>query len=319
MFLIQKRALCVIAVIEIIMIVGNCCGQGRSASDLYAENSLQPSTCFNHAKVSVMFTYPLDQMVIWLNPTTREHSGIKLPVHLEIAGIDESSGCYLSLYLDGRFVQNTSVQGRMLNFSVHVPPRYGGDRFYNSLMRMGLSIGDEECGHFRYLQAIVSCPFTGHDVPESGANFVRFSFGCDDLEYVDDRISESRAQVCDPALDGGAQPVVEKRMVIAYMDAAARWFRHAIARQALSRRGLAAPHRATHGNDTIRTQTKTFVGWSCGAPRRRTRQGRRSAPPHTTRAALRAATHDKGGAPRRHTAATQQLAPYHPGGIQASA
>jgi hypothetical protein len=144
---------------------------------------------------SVIFLSPVDRTVIWQNPAFRDPSGAKIPVQLRTNQLSVGCNDMLHVYLDGRVVYNASVEDTLIDINVSIPERYGGDRFYNSLMRMGLSIGDEECGYFRYLEAVLVRPS-----PDSSrsirlaSDFARFSFGCDDIQYVDERVSESRAQ-----------------------------------------------------------------------------------------------------------------------------
>ncbi len=125
---------------------------------------------------------------------------VYLPVHIEIGGLNNTDHSILILYLNGQAVLKQSAENGIVKLQVHIPQRYGEDRFYNSLMQMGLSIGDEECGFSRHLEAAIVSATDVTSEPQQrasfiGNDFVRFSFGCEDAQYVEQRVSESRAQV----------------------------------------------------------------------------------------------------------------------------
>eukprot|EP00291_Cryptomonas_curvata_P023925 CAMPEP_0172160530 /NCGR_PEP_ID=MMETSP1050-20130122/5607_1 /TAXON_ID=233186 /ORGANISM="Cryptomonas curvata, Strain CCAP979/52" /LENGTH=342 /DNA_ID=CAMNT_0012830299 /DNA_START=85 /DNA_END=1110 /DNA_ORIENTATION=- len=143
--------------------------------------------------------HPLEGSTVWIDPTARDEFGVFMPVQIKTKGLSKTNHNSLVLYLNGQALHNQSAEDGILDLQIHIPQRYGGDRFYNSLMKMGLSIGDEECGFFRYLEAAIVPSQKITSEPTQRANFIvsdyaRFSFGCEDAQYVDQRVSESRAQ-----------------------------------------------------------------------------------------------------------------------------
>ncbi len=153
-------------------------------------------------EVLVTVLYPLEGSTVWIDPAARDEGGVYMPAQIKTGGLNKTNHNSLVLYLNGQAVHNQSAEDGILDVQIKIPPRYGGDRFYNSLMKMGLSIGDEECGFFRYLEAaIVPSDITSELTQRENfvvSDNVRFSFGCEDAQYVDQRVSESRAQVASP-------------------------------------------------------------------------------------------------------------------------
>jgi hypothetical protein len=152
------------------------------------------------SEVSVTFLNPLEGSNVWVDPAARDEGGVYMPVQIKTGGLNKTNQNFLVLYLNGQAVHNQSVEDGILDLQIRIPQRYGGDRFYNSLMKMDLSIGDEECGFSRYLEAaIISSPEIMTPRSERAnfisSDYVRFSLGCEDAQYVDQRVSESRAQV----------------------------------------------------------------------------------------------------------------------------